>query len=92
MRLPFRFSRLLTALMSFARDVADHFDTAHFVSKLEQEGLTRIQAEGIIGTLEEVIEQSIDNMQRNLVTRAEQDKVRSFLADFEIVVDPFLIV
>lgn len=62
---------------SASYDVADHFDTAHFVSKLEQEGLTRIQAEGIIGTLEEVIEQSIDNMQRNLVTRAEQDKVRS---------------
>ena len=44
------------------------------MTRLEREGLTRVQAEGIIGTLEEVIEQSIDNMQRNLVTRAEQDK------------------
>lgn len=55
----------------------DHFDTAHFVSRLEREGLNRVQAEGIISTLDSVISQSIDNMQLTLVTRVEQDKVLS---------------
>lgn len=32
----------------------------------------------MIGALEGVVEESIRNMQGNLVTRAEQDKVRSF--------------
>lgn len=54
----------------------DHFDTAQYVQRLEREGLSRRQAEGVIDTLEEVIEESIRNMQANLVTRAEQDKVR----------------
>lgn len=53
----------------------DHFDTAEYVQRLEREGLSRRQAEGVIDTLEEVIEESIRNMQGNLVTRAEQDKV-----------------
>lgn len=46
------------------------------MQRLEREGLSRRQAEGVIDTLEEVIEESIRNMQGNLVTRAEQDKVR----------------
>lgn len=45
------------------------------MTKLEQQGLSRQQAESIIDTLEEVIEESVHNMQGNLVTRAEQDKV-----------------
>lgn len=57
--------------------LADHFDTAEYVDRLEQEGLTRKQAEGVIDTLEEIVEESIKNMQANLVTRAEQDKVRA---------------
>ncbi|KAM0746852.1 DUF1640-domain-containing protein [Meredithblackwellia eburnea MCA 4105] len=53
---------------------AAHFDTAVYVQKLEGQGLTRQQAESIIDTLEEVIEESVKNMQGGLVTRAEQDK------------------
>ncbi|KAL8280609.1 hypothetical protein RQP46_006932 [Phenoliferia psychrophenolica] len=53
---------------------AAHFDTSEYVTKLEQQGLSRQQAESIIDTLEEVIEESVHNMQGNLVTRAEQDK------------------
>ena len=51
-------------------------DTSEYVTKLEKQGLSRQQAESIIDTLEEVIEESVHNMQGNLVTRAEQDKVR----------------
>ncbi|KAK4703396.1 hypothetical protein P7C70_g2822, partial [Phenoliferia sp. Uapishka_3] len=55
--------------------LAAHFDTSEYVTKLEKQGLSRQQAESIIDTLEEVIEESVRNMQGNLVTRAEQDKV-----------------
>lgn len=53
----------------------DHFDTADYVTRLESHGLSRSQAEGVIDTLEEIIGESIQTMQGNLVTRAEQDKV-----------------
>lgn len=53
----------------------DHFDTADYVTRLESHGLSRNQAEGVIDTLEEIIGESIQTMQGNLVTRAEQDKV-----------------
>lgn len=45
------------------------------MQRLEREGLSRQQAEGVVDALEEVIEESIRSMQVNLVTRAEQDKV-----------------
>ncbi|ORY88024.1 mitochondrion protein [Leucosporidium creatinivorum] len=51
-----------------------HFDTADYVTRLESHGLSRTQAEGVIDTLEEIIGESIQTMQGNLVTRAEQDK------------------
>lgn len=59
------------------RDSLDHFDTSEYVGRLEREGFTRQQAEGVIDTLEEVIQGSIQDMQGNLVTRGEQDKVNT---------------
>ena len=50
------------------------FDTAAFVSRLEQEGLSRKQSTGLVEALEEVVEESIRTMTANLVTRAEQEK------------------
>jgi hypothetical protein len=52
-----------------------HFDTHHFVQRLEREGLNRAQAEGIMGAMAEVIDESIRNMTSNMVTKAEQEKV-----------------
>lgn len=49
------------------------------MQRLEREGLSRQQAEGVVDALEEVIEESIRSMQVNLVTRAEQDKVSTSL-------------
>lgn len=67
------FSRLFST--SLAR--ADfHFDTHHFVQRLEREGLNRAQAEGIMSAMAEVIDESIRNMTSNMVTKAEQEKVR----------------
>lgn len=52
------------------------FDTHHFVQRLEREGLNRAQAEGIMSAMAEVIDESIRNMTSNMVTKADQEKVR----------------
>lgn len=52
-----------------------HFDTHHFVQRLEREGLNRAQAEGIMTAMAEVIDESVQNMTHNMVTKAEQEKV-----------------
>lgn len=52
-----------------------HFDTHHFVQRLEREGLKREQAEGIMTAMAEVIDEAIRNMTSNMVTKAEQEKV-----------------
>ncbi|GLB43456.1 putative protein of unknown function (DUF1640) [Lyophyllum shimeji] len=52
-----------------------HFDTHHFVQRLEREGLNRAQAEGIMTAMAEVIDESIRNMTSNMVTKAEQEKL-----------------
>lgn len=57
-----------------------HFDTHHFVQRLEREGLNRAQAEGIMTAMAEVIDESIRNMTSNMVTKADQEKVRVVLA------------
>ena len=54
-----------------------HFDTHHFVQRLEREGLNKAQAEGIMSAMAEVIDESIRNMTSNMVTKADQEKVLS---------------
>jgi hypothetical protein len=54
-----------------------HFDTHKFVERLESEGLNRAQAEGIMTAMAEVIDESIRSLTQNMVTKAEQEKVRS---------------
>ncbi|THH32381.1 hypothetical protein EUX98_g1794 [Antrodiella citrinella] len=51
-----------------------HFDTHHFVQRLEREGLNRAQAEGIMTAMAEVIDESVRNMTSNMVTKADQEK------------------
>ena len=70
---PRTFSRLFSITLSRADF---HFDTHHFVQRLEREGLNRAQAEGIMSAMAEVIDESIRNMTSNMVTKAEQEKVR----------------
>ncbi|KAG8955033.1 hypothetical protein FRC03_011306 [Tulasnella sp. 419] len=50
------------------------FDTHHFVTRLEREGLNRQQAEGIMSAIESVMDESIRNMAQGMVTKAEQEK------------------
>ena len=70
---PRAFSRLFSTSLSRGDF---HFDTHHFVQRLEREGLNRAQAEGIMSAMAEVIDESIRNMTSNMVTKAEQEKVR----------------
>lgn len=72
------FTLCLPIIRAFAssRPLLDfHFDTHHFVQRLEREGLNRAQAEGIMSAMAEVIDESIRNMTSNMVTKAEQEKV-----------------
>lgn len=72
------FTPWLSTIRTFAssRPLLDfHFDTHHFVQRLEREGLNRAQAEGIMSAMAEVIDESIRNMTSNMVTKAEQEKV-----------------
>ena len=64
------------ALHASRRRADFHFDTHHFVQRLEREGLNRAQAEGIMTAMAEVIDESIRNMASNMVTKADQEKVR----------------
>ncbi|KLO19107.1 DUF1640-domain-containing protein [Schizopora paradoxa] len=51
-----------------------HFDTHHFVQRLEREGLNRAQAEGLMAAIAEVIDESVRNMTSNMVTKSDQEK------------------
>jgi len=51
-----------------------HFDTHHFVQRLEREGLNRAQAEGIMTAMAEVIDESIRNVTSNVVTKSDHEK------------------
>lgn len=62
------------SLHSTPRRTDFHFDTHHFVQRLEREGLNRAQAEGIMTAISEVIDESIRNMTSNMVTKADQEK------------------
>ncbi|CEQ40325.1 SPOSA6832_01951, partial [Sporobolomyces salmonicolor] len=55
--------------------LAQHFfDTSDYVHRLEQQGLTRKQADGVVDALEDIIGEAISNLQGSLVTRTEHYK------------------
>lgn len=59
------------------------FDTMQFIQRLEQAGFTRTQSETILSSLQEVIDASMEDLQRTMVSRAHQDKtVHSYRLDF----------
>lgn len=64
-----------------------HFDTHHFVQRLEREGLNRAQAEGIMSAMAEVIDESIRNMTSNMVTKADQEKVECYTPTIYLCVE-----
>ncbi|KZP01492.1 DUF1640-domain-containing protein [Calocera viscosa TUFC12733] len=51
-----------------------HFDTHRFIERLEKEGLTRNQAEGVMGAMSDVVDESFRNMMADMVTKSEQEK------------------
>ncbi|KAF8973369.1 hypothetical protein BGZ46_009975 [Entomortierella lignicola] len=64
-------------------DGTHHFDTHRFVEKLEREGFSRKQSEAIMNALDEVVTESMDNLTKNMVTKADQEKtVYTYRVDF----------
>ncbi|KAG0066943.1 hypothetical protein BGZ89_006717 [Linnemannia elongata] len=75
--------RIFSTTTPVQDDSGHHFDTHRFVEKLEREGFTRQQSEAIMNALDEVVTESMDNLTRNMVTKADQDKtVYTYKVDF----------
>lgn len=53
----------------------DYFDSAEYVHRFEQQGLSKQQAEGVVDALEGIVQESMDNLEANLVSRSEHYKV-----------------
>lgn len=62
---------------ALARRRADYFDSAEYVHRFEQQGLSKQQAEGVVDALEAIVQESMDNLESNLVSRSEHYKVRT---------------
>ncbi|GAA5972028.1 hypothetical protein JCM8115_000030 [Rhodotorula mucilaginosa] len=52
----------------------DYFDSAEYVHRFEQQGLSKQQAEGVVDALEGIVQESMDNLEANLVSRSEHYK------------------
>ncbi|KAI9295240.1 DUF1640-domain-containing protein [Neoconidiobolus thromboides FSU 785] len=60
-----------------------HFDTYQFSQRLEAEGFNSKQAETIVNALDEVLNQSIDDLAKEMVTKEEQEKsIYTYKIDF----------
>ncbi|OAV94321.1 hypothetical protein PTTG_12495 [Puccinia triticina 1-1 BBBD Race 1] len=55
-------------------NASPYFDSHQFVSRLENEGLSREQSEGLMIAIEQVIDESMKNLITGLVTRSEIEK------------------
>ncbi|OBZ89895.1 Protein fmp32, mitochondrial [Choanephora cucurbitarum] len=79
-------SRLLKRNFSYTRRcLADkyHFDTFKFVERLERENFTRQQSEAIMSSLRKVMNESLTELTKPMVTKAEQEKaVYMYKVDF----------
>ncbi|KAK0521835.1 Protein fmp32, mitochondrial [Tilletia horrida] len=53
-----------------------HFDTHHFVRRLQESGMERAQAEALVDALADVIDESIRNLSEGMVAREEGEKWR----------------
>ncbi|GAA5880983.1 hypothetical protein JCM3774_001495 [Rhodotorula dairenensis] len=51
-----------------------YFDSAEYVHRFEQQGLNKQQAEGVVDALEAIVQESMDNLEANLVSRSEHYK------------------
>ncbi|KAF8463260.1 hypothetical protein BDZ91DRAFT_731857 [Kalaharituber pfeilii] len=52
-----------------------HFDTLKLVQRLQEEGFTKEQSVAMMNVLSDVIEESVQNLTRTMVPKAEQEKI-----------------
>ncbi|KAI8987585.1 mitochondrion protein [Mycotypha africana] len=64
-----------TTTCSYANLVRYHFDTFKFVERLEQQNFTRQQSEAIMACLRKIMNESLTDMAKPLVTKSEQEKI-----------------
>jgi hypothetical protein len=55
----------------------NYFDTFKFVERLEKEGFTTEQSEVIMNSLQKVISESMEDLTKIMVSKAEREKVSS---------------
>ena len=58
-----------------------HFDTLKLVKRLEADGLTPEQSQGVLSALKDTIEESLKGATINMVTREDYEKVRNHERD-----------
>ncbi|KAI9146170.1 mitochondrial protein [Paraphysoderma sedebokerense] len=77
-------SKFTTTAVSLSNSIpSSHFDTYKFVQKLEQEGFTREQSESIMTSFSEVVNESMQNLTKNMVSKSDQEKnVHMYKVDF----------
>jgi len=61
---------------------ASNFDTLKVVQRLEAQGFTPEQSKEVMELLKDVIDESILGLTRTMVTREEQDKVRTGVREY----------
>lgn len=54
----------------------NYFDTFKFVERLEKEGFSRQQSEAIMSSLQRVISESMMDLNKMMVSKAEREKVK----------------
>ncbi|CAO3610937.1 unnamed protein product [Cunninghamella echinulata] len=68
---------------STLRNKQFHFDTFKFVQRLEREGFSREQSQAIMGSLQEVISDSMTSLTKSIVNKSEQEKaIYTYKVDF----------
>ncbi|KAG9048804.1 hypothetical protein FS837_012006 [Tulasnella sp. UAMH 9824] len=75
----------LRSFTSSSQLLAHHFDTHKFVRRLEEEGLSRNQAEGIMNAIEGVMDESIRNMSAGFQHYTQQVDFAQLKSEVQLV-------
>ncbi|KAI8055061.1 hypothetical protein BDF22DRAFT_675132 [Syncephalis plumigaleata] len=82
---PASIGKVVVSRRSYAQQHNNYypFDSYKFVQRLEAEGFTHQQSEAIMRLLQEVINESLENLLKSSVTKAEQEKTAyTYKVDF----------
>lgn len=75
LRLTNKFKYLSSKFHTSVYTRQNYFDTFKFVERLEKEGFSRQQSEAIMSSLQRVISESMMDLNKMMVSKAEREKV-----------------